>query len=219
MIYINQQMFLNHVEPERLDHLLAGGWRHFGTFFFRYSLLPEPGRLREVIPLRIRLDRFAPSRSQRRVIERNRDATITIRPSFIDDQKEAIFERHKERFSDNIPDSLHDFLSDQPASRPCTNHEICVHLDGRLVAVNFLDLGRNSASAVYSIFDPAESSRSLGIFLILTGIGYAKSLGLKYYYPGYAYRGTSHYDYKKRFAGSEMLVWSRGWRDYTEDYQ
>lgn len=217
MIYVNEQMFLTRVEPPRLDLLLASGWRHFGTFFFRYSLIPAQGRIREVIPLRIRLDRFTPSRSQRRILRRNQDLSVVIRPSLIDDTREDLFDRHKQRFTDNVPDSLHDFLSDQPATIPCTNHEICAFLDDRLVAVSFLDLGRSSASAVCAIFEPDLSARSLGIFLILRGIEYAKSLDLKYYYPGYAYRGASHYDYKKGFSGLEMLDWSHGWRDYSGD--
>lgn len=217
MIYINEYIHRTHVTSAQLDFLLAHGWRHFGTEFFRYSLVLEHGRIRQVIPLRIRLEHFHLSRSQKRILDRNRDTEVVIRPSFIDRTKEEMFHRHKERFADNVPDSIHDFLSPMPATVPCINHEICVFLNGQLIAVSFLDLGENSASAVYAIFEPEESSRSLGIFMILSGIDYAKKLNLKYYYPGYAYKGSSFYDYKKRFSGLEMYVWNRGWTEYREE--
>ena len=217
MIYINEYIHRTHVTPAQLDFLLAHGWRHFGTEFFRYSLVLEHSRIRQVIPLRIRLDDFQLSRGQKRIVARNRDTEVVIRPSFIDRAKEEMFHRHKQRFANNVPDSIHDFLSPTPATVPCINHEICVFLNEQLIAVSFLDLGENSASAVYAIFEPEESSRSLGIFLILTGIDYAKKLNLKYYYPGYAYKGSSFYDYKKRFSGLEMYVWNRGWAAYREE--
>ena len=51
--------------------------------------------------------------------------------------------------------------------------------------------------------------------MILRGIDYAKELGLKYYYPGYAYVEPSFYDYKKRFSGLEYLDWQAGWKPFN----
>ncbi|MFZ4792885.1 MAG: arginine-tRNA-protein transferase [Blastocatellia bacterium] len=218
MLYINEYDYLPAVTPARLDHLLASGWRHFGISFFRYSLLiDENGEIKRVIPLRIRLENFTLSRSQKRVITRNRDTELVIRPASIDQEKESIFERHKQRFANNVPDSISDFLSATPSTTPCRNDELCIYHEGRLIAVSFLDIGAISASAVYAIFEPEHSARSLGIYLILCGIDYAKQLDLKYYYPGYAYRERSFYDYKKRFSGIEAYDWNRGWKNYTEE--
>ena len=217
MLYIDEQDYLPNVTPSRLDLLLANGWRHFGPSFFRYSLTIDRGEIRRVIPLRIRLADFSLSRSQKRILARNRDTELIIRPTTIDQEKEAIFDRHKERFTANVPDSIRNFLSPRPATIPCRNDELCVCHEDRLIAVSFLDIGALSASAVYAIFEPAESARSLGIYLILRGIDYAKQLNLKYYYPGYAYRERSFYDYKKRFSGLEAYDWNQGWQNYTEE--
>ncbi len=215
MIYVNDYMPRRWLTPAQLDHLLANGWRHFGTEFFRYSLAVDEGAIRRVMPLRIRLADFVLSRSQRRILARNRDTELTIRPSTIDPEKEALFARHKERFVRNVPESLSNFLSSAPATVPCRNDELTVSHEGRLIAVSFLDLGQQAASAVYAMFDPDESSRSLGIYLILRGIDYAKESGLKYYYPGYAYVEPSFYDYKKRFSGLEFYDWQAGWKPFN----
>lgn len=198
-----------------MDVLWAEGWRHFGEHFFRYSLAEHDLELCHVLPLRVDLTRFVPSRSQRRVLKNNQDLQVVIRDAVISSDKEALFDRHRKRFKDNVPDSLHDFLSEQPASVPCRNQEICVYQGDRLLAVSFLDIGETATSAVYAAFEPAEHKRSLGIFTMLCAIEHSRSLDCRYYYSGYAYREPSMYDYKKNFAGLEFLDWSAGWRPYA----
>lgn len=213
MIFLHENFHRARVTPEQMDALWAAGWRHFGTEFFRYSVALHRG-YKYVTPLRVELAKFTPSRSQRRVAAKNRDLRVVIRASFIDAEKEAMFDRHKLRFAENTPDSIHGFLSSRPASVPCTNREIAVYAGERLIAVTFLDIGHEATSGVYAIFEPDEGRRSLGVFSILECIRYSRELGYKYYYPGYAYREPSVYDYKKRFAGLEYLAWGEGWKPF-----
>jgi leucyl-tRNA---protein transferase len=212
MVTLDQHLICANVSPEQMDGLWADGWRHFGTYFFRYSMSLHWGGIHTVIPLRVDLTKFAPSRSQKRVLARNRDLLVVVRDTFIDEIKENLFYRHRERFKNNIPDSIYDFLSDEPADTPCRNHEICVYDGDRLLAASFLDIGSTSTSAVYAMFDLEESKRSLGIFTILLAIRYSIELNCRYYYLGYAYREPSIYDYKKNFNGLEYLDWRKGWQ-------
>ena len=198
-------------EPWQMDELWAEGWRHFGPLFFRYRRWEHGGRLLTVMPLRLDLEGFAPSRSQRRVLARNRDLRSEVRETFIDREKTRMFERHKRRFRGDVPDSLHDFLSHDPARVPCPNVEVCVYAGSRLVAASFLDVGERATSAVYAMFEPDESRRSLGILTMLLAIEYSRSRGCRHYYPGYATREPSVYDYKKNFAPLEHYDW-RAWR-------
>ena len=217
MIFLNDAFQTRRVRAAELDLLWAEGWRHFGTYFFRYSLAEHRGRICHVIPLRIELSRFTPSRSQKRALAKNRDLQVVIRDTVIDAAKESLFERHRERFKENVPDSLYTFLSRQPASVPCRNQELCVYAGERLLAASFLDIGAAATSAVYATFEPEEHKRSLGIFTMLRAIEYSRELGCRYYYPGYAYREPSVYDYKKNFAGLEYLDWEVGWKPYSQE--
>jgi leucyl-tRNA---protein transferase len=208
---INEYFIAAGVSAPEMDLLWAQGWRHFGTYFFRYSMAENEGTLCHVLPLRVKLSNFAPSRSQRRVLKRNLDVGVVVRDAIIDSEKEDLFLRHRQRFKQNVPDSIHDFMSEIPATVPCRNQEICVYDGDRLLAASFLDIGEDSTSAVYAAFEPRESDRSLGIFTMLCAIGHTQALGCRYYYPGYAYREPSVYDYKKRFSGLEALDWNNGW--------
>ena len=45
------------VPAEIMDRLWAAGWRHFGSYFFRYSTQPaEDGSPQTITPLRIDLE-------------------------------------------------------------------------------------------------------------------------------------------------------------------
>jgi len=214
MNFINEYFLRAQATPEQMDFLWALGWRHFGNYFFRYSASHHWDGVRTVMPLRVDLAKFALSRSQKRALARNRDLRVAIRDTLIDAVKEDLFYRHRERFKENIPDSIHDFLSDEPAVEPCHNREICVYDGDELLAASFLDIGGSATSAVYAMFDPSQSKRSLGVFTMLEAIRYSREIGCKYYYPGYAYRESSFYDYKKNFA-SEYYDWREGWRPFT----
>lgn len=202
------------VEPAEMDRLWAAGWRHFGIFFFQYRHSRHGKVDFNVLPLRVNLQRFALSRSQKRVLKKNQNIRIITGAAAIDETKEALFNKHRRRFTENVPSSLHDFLSPIPDSVPCANLEICVYDGEKLIGVTFLDLGEKSTSAVYAIFDPAEAKRSLGILMMLHSIRFSRERGYRFYYPGYAYREPFTYDYKKRFSGLEYLDWGSGWKAY-----
>jgi leucyl-tRNA---protein transferase len=218
MSFIDEYFVRARVTPEQMDSLWALGWRHFGNHFFRYSASRHQGGFRTVIPLRVDLSKFAPSRSQKRAMARNRDLRVVIRDTFIDNLKKELFYRHRVRFKNNVPNSIYYFLSKAPSVEPCPNQEICVYDGDRLLAVSFLDIGAQSTSAVYAMFEPSESKRSLGVFTMLEAIRRSRELGYRYYYPGYAYREPSFYDYKKNFAGSEFFDWKGEWKLFPEEH-
>lgn len=211
---IDEYFWGQEVSPKQMDFLWAHGWRHFGMYFFRYARVAKSDGCSHVIPLRINLSSFTLSTSQKRVLKKNQDLRCEIQDAIIDEEKAALFDRHKTRFSENVPDSIYDFFTPEPASIPCHAKEICLYLDDRLLAVSFLDVGASATSSVYAIFEPTESKRSLGTYLILLSIRYSLELGVKYYYPGYAYQEPSHYDYKKRFSGLEFFDWQE-WQSFT----
>ena len=127
--------------------------------------------------------------------------------AMIDAERETMFAKHRSRFKENVPDSLRDFLSSAPARVPCEAKECQLFVNDRLFGVGYFDVGEQAVSAVYSMFDPAESQRSPGIKLILEEIHWATEHEFRYFYLGYCYDRRSFYDYKKRFAGSEYLDW------------
>ena len=217
LVFINEAFYADAVSPAQLDSVLADGWRHFGTHFFRYSLNLYRDEIVRVIPLRIRLADFRVSKSQRRVLRKNEDLAVEFAPIAITDEFESLFDLHKRRFDHGVPDSIYDFLSNDPARVPTGGFQITARDDGKLLAVSFFDIGAISVSAIYGCFDPAESGRSLGIFTMLKVIEFALRDGKEFYYHGYAYEGESFYDYKKRFSALESFDWNGNWTAFNAE--
>jgi len=202
------------IRPHVFDHLLADGWRHFGTYFTRYNLGIHQDEIRRVLPLRIRLRDFRPSDSQRRILKKNRDLEVTIGPPSISEPVVDLFERHKQRFREHVPDTIYTFISRQ-ARIPTDLYQLTARLDGEIVAASFFDGGVESVSGIYACFEPNEPKRSLGVFTMLKVMEWGLSRGMLFYYPGYAYIGPSFYDYKKRFAALECYDWNGEWQPYA----
>ena len=208
---INEEFYAERVTPAQLDLLLADGWRHFGRNFFRYNFGIYEGEIRRVTPLRIRLDDFSHSKSQRRNLRRNSDLDCSIEPMEITPEIHELFHRHKLRFKSGVPDSIYDFVANGREDSPTSVFIVTVRGADRLLAVSFFDVGEGAISSIYGIFDPDESPRGLGIFTLLKEIEYAREAGMTFCYPGYAYEGESFYDYKKRFAALECFDWNGDW--------
>jgi len=209
--FIEQSFFSVAVTRVQMDRLWRKGWRHFGPYFVRYSISAETGEQRVVQPLRLALDRFHPSKTHRRLLRRNADLEVRIGPVTLDQFRHGMFDRHKRRFTANIPQSLYDFLGPDPRLYPCELVEVGVYEDGRLLAASYLDIGREGASGVYAMFEPADGQRALGIHTMLLEIEYARRRGCRYYYPGYAFHEPSLLDYKKQFVGTEWFDWQGTW--------
>ena len=88
--------------------------------------------------------------------------------------------------------------------------------DGRLVGSVLTDVQDDGLSAVYSFFDPAESARSLGTYMILDLLDVTASRGASWLYLGYYVSGSQKMMYKSRFQPAEIYV-DGDWRPYTGD--
>lgn len=216
--FINESGRLDRAPPALMDGLWARGWRHFGSDFFRYSITAdERGSLQTIQPLRLPLADFRMSKSQRRVLRKNEDVEVRIVPAVVDDAREALFLRHRSRFTSNIPDSLRTFMpADQPHAEPCECLSVEVREAGRLIAVSYMDVGAVAVSSVYAMFEPGAAWRSLGTFTMLEEIRWAAEHGKRWLYPGYATAQPSHYDYKKSFRPLECFDWRGNWVPLTQ---
>ncbi|MCE7961427.1 MAG: hypothetical protein DYH05_02905 [Acidobacteria bacterium ACB1] len=114
VIFINESFYADSISPAKMDILLSRAWRHFGNHFYRYNLSLYDiydDDIRRVLPLRVRLEDFSFSKSQRRTLRRNSDLRCEIRPIQITDESNDLFDRHRVRFKHSVPDSIYCFLS------------------------------------------------------------------------------------------------------------
>ena len=82
-----------------------------------------------------------------------------------------------------------------------------------LIGFSFFDVGITSIASIIGIFNQSYAKYSIGIYTMLIEIEYAKSMELKYYYPGYVAYEPSQFNYKLRLADAfDFYDWySKRW--------
>lgn len=198
------------LSASELGALLEQGWRKFGPYYFR----PVCPGCRACVPVRIAADEFTPSRSQKRVLRRNRDLEVDFGPLHFTDRVFEIYSLHSQtRFGEQ--NGLEDFLAGFYIAS-CPALQIDLRLGDQLIGVGFLDRADHALSSVYFCFDPAFADRNPGTFSILQEIEQVRRLGLTYHYLGYFVPGCRHMLYKDHFRPREHLDWTDGrWKRAT----
>lgn len=213
---IFEQSDIEKVSAKELDYYLASGWRHFGRHFFRYNLSIHQEEVCRVFPLRINLADYQHRQSFKKIWRKNQDFKVVIQPLVVTAEKLQLFEVHRAKFTENSPQSLYDFISPL-ANTPIHPYEVSVYDQDRLIACSFLDVGGESTSSIYGMFDLDYHAYSLGIYTMLVEIMYSKEQGKKHYYHGYCYDISSFYDYKKKFPATEWFDWQGNWLRLSTD--
>lgn len=201
------------------DLLTHGGFRRSQTIAYR----PACETCRACISVRVLVDEFEPSRTQRRILARNKDLMGVSLPNKPTSEQYSLFrryldERHPEGGMAEM--TVLDYAMMVEDSHVDTNvieyrrrgpdSGITRKGEGGLIAVGLTDRMSDGLSMVYSYYEPSLASESLGTFMILDHIERARAMGLPYVYLGYWVQGSAKMDYKARFLPQERLM-GRGW--------
>lgn len=196
--------------PSVFDTFLLKGWRLLGQSLVRHNFSVCRGKICNTVPLRIRLDDFEFSKSQRQLLRRNQSLIAKRSTIRLSQQKFRLFDLHVNRLHERQPASLASFLNPFSGQVPVPGQEWRIYEDKQLIACSFFHLGGEAVSGTYCIFDPAFSQYSLGTYTMLLELQLAKEQGKKYYYHGYAYNVPSQFDYKLNFNALESMDWESG---------
>jgi arginine-tRNA-protein transferase len=201
--------------PAEFERKLAIGDRRQGILLYN----PRCPSCQACEPIRIDVDKFVPSKSQRRALRRGkRHLTMTLAPTSLTEEKVALYNSHKASrnlmgTSDLIdPAGYNAFLVDSCVS----SFEIQYRAGDQLVAVAIVDRGECSLSAVYTYFDPAFAFLSPGVFSIMMQIEYARREQLQYLYLGLFVEDCAAMRYKASYRPHERLI-AQDWVEFDHD--
>jgi len=187
--------------------LLRRGYRRFGYQLYR----PACSECNQCVSLRILVDEFAPTASQRRVLRLNRHIRSELCPAGVSDQHIDLFNRYH-RFMATHRGWQRDAITSDAyvesfVAGGGTFSWQWLYYDGpRLVGVALMDEVMDAISLVYYFHDPAWRPHSPGTFSMLTQLAYAKEKKLPYAYPGYWVASNPSMNYKVRFRPNERLA-------------
>lgn len=167
------------------------------------------------VPIRVPVERFKPTRSQRRVRRRNTDVVWTVSGPHCDDECAVLFGRYERAVHGKRGDATAAELNASLFASPVDTLQFTYRLSGRLIGVGLVDVTPAALSSVYFVYDPDESWRSLGVFSGLCEIDECRRRGLPHWYIGYHVAGCRKMEYKSRFRPYELLRPDGVWREPT----
>jgi arginyl-tRNA--protein-N-Asp/Glu arginylyltransferase len=202
------------------DLLTHGGFRRSQSIAYR----PACETCRACISVRVVAEDFRPTRSMRRIEERNHDIIGDLRVAVPTSEQYSVFrsyldQRHRDGgmadmtvldYAMMVEDSHVETRMIEYRKRG-PDSSINGRGTGELLAVALTDVLGDGLSMVYSFFESGEASRSLGTFMILDHIARARHMGLAYVYLGYWVAGSRKMHYKSRFLPQERLS-PDGWK-------
>lgn len=204
--------------PGSLYHrFLDASFRRTGKVIYQ----PVCRGCRACTPLRLPVEQFRPSKSQRRCWRRNQDLRVAVdQPSCSDEKWELYAQYHRQRHAaitgiDSVEDraAFEGFLYCSPVDTiECTYRDV----SGKLLSVGICDVCDQSLSSVYFFFDPGQARRGLGTFGALWELNFARRHNIAHYYLGFWIEGCRSMQYKADFRPYQVLHPDGQWRDQAE---
>jgi arginine-tRNA-protein transferase len=202
------------VTPGIYEYLIEVGFRRSGQHTYR----PHCGTCRACIPCRVNAQDFKPSRSQKRLLRKNKDLTFKPVEASFSGEHFDLYSRYQ-AFK-HPGGSMESFSQDEYKAFLCESFGNSIiyetRLNDQLIAISVTDVFSNALSAVYTFFDPDYSSRSIGTYCVLQQIDLASALEKKHVYLGYYIKDSVKMSYKANFRPIEMLIEGK-WKPYTKE--
>ena len=191
------------------DALSHQGFRRSQNVLYR----PSCADCSACMSARVPVATFKPSRSQRRILEKNADLSREAATPWATEDQFELFRRYldsRHALGGMAQMNIFEYaamIEESPVrSRIVEYYRPDPTAKGKreLVAVCLTDVLSDGLSLVYSFFDPDLARNSLGSFMILDHIRLAGEAGLDYVYLGYWVPGSAKMDYKIRYRPIEI---------------
>jgi leucyl-tRNA---protein transferase len=198
------------VDNQVYSGLISQGFRRSGKFAYR----PHCEACNACIPVRLILEKFAPSRSQKRAFKQHSDLNVRVLPlQFKQNHFELYSNYQLMRHTDenNISPVEPKDEAEQYRQFLCMSNVESLMIEfgdaiGNIKIISVVDVVRDGVSAVYTFYDATEPKASYGTYSIMWLAEWTKSLKLPYLYLGYWIQDSPKMAYKQQFKQQEKLI-------------
>ena len=184
--------------------LIEQGFRRSGDEIYA----PHCPHCSACIPTRLPVEKFKPSRSQKRCLNRNIDTKVIVKPAVFEQAHYEMYLRYQAiRHNDGSmanasPDDYLGFLG----SSWCDTRFVEFSINNELAGVAVIDQFEQAWSAVYTFFEPKFSSYSLGVYAVLWQIEQAFQQQKEFLYLGFWIKACKKMAYKSDYHPIQLLI-------------
>jgi len=191
---------ITNCSAEYCDQLICHGWRRFGEMFFR-PVCPDCTACESI---RIDVDSYRFSRSEKRILRRNEDLHVLIRrPGMTQKHLELFIDyhhyMHHRRGWEEQPVTPRNYYTSFVHGYNDFGYEVLYFDKERLIGVDLIDILPSGISSIYFYYDPEYAKRSLGKYSLLRQIMLAQERRLPWIYLGYYVQGCQSLEYKREY--------------------
>ncbi len=193
--------------PEIYEAIINEGFRRSGIYFYQ-NLCPA---CRACIPIRVDVQRFTPSKSQRRVLRKNREVRVFRHRVAFEPEGFSLYQKYCARRHDSVEkkEDYTRFLIESPVPTEMMRY----YVGDQLMGIGWIDVLPNALSSVYFAFDPDYSSRSPGVFSMLKELELCKKLGKRWHQIGFWIKENRKMSYKTKYKPFHLLT-GGVWREW-----
>jgi len=185
-----------------LDLFLSKGWFRSGQSINTSTILNFKNKLYSPVRVRLPLKDYQFKKRLKKILNKNSCFETVYRPAILDDEKETLYKHFKNRYKDEVPKTLKQYLLDGKEDSIYNTYEVAVYNNDELIAASFFDLGKKCIASILGIYNPKYEKNSPGIFTMLAEIQFGIANNFDFYFPGYVVPGYGKFDYKLRIGGN-----------------
>ena len=212
------------LDKEKLDciayeRLLHQGYRRYNSLAYRTCCR----NCHECIPIRIPVETFSSSKSQRRIFHKNEDVEVSISSDpddFCTDEKALIYRNYYNHHNERTPGFNRLTLKEASEDLKHMNggYSGVINLDyklnGQLIGVSILDYVFDEygfitgLSSNYFYYDISQEvlKRSIGVYSVLVEINFCRQNHFSYYYLGLYLPHCRKMNYKANYKPYQLLL-------------
>lgn len=197
------------VDANAYSELITQGFRRSGKFTYR----PHCEKCQACVPVRIVLNKFTPTRSQKRAYKKHQSLQASVIELQFIPEHLALYQHYQSaRHADDLNVKIEsENEEEQYRQFLCQSHVESLMVEfkdneGNVKAVSVVDVVKEGLSAVYTFYDTTDTSDSYGTYTIMWLAAWAKQLSLPYLYLGYWINESPKMAYKEKFNAQQRLI-------------
>ncbi len=212
-----QYKVINNCSTQHCQDLIERGYRRFGKMYFR----PMCSTCNECQSIKIDVDNFEFSKSQRRVIKKAQHITSYVQKPSMSQEHLELFEKYhlymKDKKNwDHSKVTAQGYYTSFVDAHNDFGYEVLYFDKEKLIGVDLIDILEDGISSIYFYYDPDYMDLSLGKLSLYNQINFAKRSQKKWIYLGYYVKECPSLSYKSHYKPYLTL---KGQPEVHEEYE